>query len=489
MAVITLIAMLHCMMGVARDHCNFVLKCLRVILQLAVQAQNLRAQQSSAFLNSIPITLPTALQYLGLQDHLNIYTVCRTCHALYNQDSNTPDTCTSVNIDGHLCGRDLFKKRHRGNRTWRKPARSFSHQPLESWLSRFLNWPGIEDLLESTCPVRQTTCTDVWGADLLSEFPGNGEPSFFDSPPDELRLAFLVYHDFYNPLSNKQSGKKRSVGLVLMVCLNLPPDIRYDLQNVYVTGMIPGPKEPALEAINHFIRPIATDLKEHYSPGIYIAKTHKYPRGRKVRSAVPITSMDIPASRAWGGIGSQSHTIFCSFCNATLPAIDNFDLSAFHTRSMHEHAVHVQRWQAARNSKDQEIVWKDHGARYSEWLAFPWWNVFTGTTIAPMHWSKNVLEKQIRENMGCSATVPAGAPRAPALSRSISTLELEWGELAMLYHDSSDLEKTKLPEPLLRYLCRQRGIFEAGLASSRLVQDLNHWVSQRPKLPPKQCVC
>lgn len=262
-----------------------------------------------------------------------------------------------------------------------------------------------------------------------------------------------------------------------MVCLNLPPDVRYDLQNVYITAMIPGPKEPALDGINEFIEPIVADLKEHYTPGILMAKTHKYPRGRKVRSAVPITSLDIPASRAWGGIGGQSHTIFCSFCNATLSAIDNFDFNSFQTRSMHEHLVHVQRWQSARTSKERELVWKAHGASYSPWLAFPWWNVFTGTTVAPMHWTKNVLEKQIHENMGCSATNAAGVPRAPNLSRQISAVELAWGDLALLYQSSSDLEKSKLPEPLLRHFCRERGIFEAGLASSQMVNDLNIWVS------------
>lgn len=94
-----------------------------------------------------------------------------------------------------------------------------------------------------------------------------------------------------------------------------------------------------------------------------------------------------------------------------------------------------------------------------------------------MHWTKNVAERQIRENMGCSTTISAGLPSPPPLSRPISTLELEWGNAAMLYSSADKFEKAKLPEPLLRHMCRKRGIFEAGLASKRLAQDLNQWAS------------
>lgn len=255
-AVIILIAIAHCMMGVARDHCNFLLKCLRCILRLAAQIDASRNEvYISRNIDSIPITLPTALHYLDVEDNLDFYVVCPSCDKLFKQNSSNaiPDICNNTSIDGITCGEPLFQLRHRGNRTWRKPRCRFSHQHLESWLSRFLNRPGIEDMLESSRPSLQSTCTDFWGGSFLSEFPGKGQPSFFDATSNELRLAFLVYHDFFNPFGNKIAGKKRSIGLVMMVCLNLPPDVRYDLKNIYVTAMIPGPKEPALEHINNFL--------------------------------------------------------------------------------------------------------------------------------------------------------------------------------------------------------------------------------------------
>lgn len=478
-AVLILIAIVHCMMGVARNHCNLILKCLRAILLMVAEMHDSRARFLARDNFETPVTLPTALHYLGLLDSFDLYVVCPACWATYKESPAVlvPDNCMAVNIDGVLCGENLFKQRHRGNRTWRKPRHRFSHQPLESWLARFLSRPDIESMIESTAPSVQSTCTDIWGATYFSDFPGNGEPNFFSCPTDELQLAFLIYHDFYNPFSNKQSGKKCSMGVVLMACLNLPPDVRYDLKNIYVTAVIPGPKEPTLEHINSFMQPIAEDLEEHYSPGVFITKTAKHPQGRKVRSAVPITSMDIPASRAWGGIGSASHTIFCSFCNATLFDIDNFDPTAFSKRSMDDHLIHVRRWLAARSSKERDMIWEDHAARHSEWLRFPWWDVFSGTTVAPMHWTKNVLEKQIRENMGCSTTIPAGMPSLPPPLGAITPLELRWGNLAMAHLSEEAWAKGKLTEMVLRHLCRERGIFEAGLSSSRLTYELGRWVS------------
>lgn len=481
-AVIVLIAIVHCMMGVAQAHCNLVLKSLRFILRLVSDMQNTQAHIfASNHVDTIPITLDTSLRYLGLQDSFDTYVACQNCDTIYKEriESELPDCCTAVNIDGVVCGARLFTQHHRGNRTWKKPIRRFSHQPLESWLSRFLNRPDIEDMLESTSPSIQSTCTDVWGAQYLSQFIGEGQANFFTCPSNELRLAFLVYHDFFNPFSNKMAGKKRSIGLVMMVCLNLPPDVRYDLKNIYVTAMIPGPKEPSLENINSFMRPIVDNLCEHFEPGVYISKTHKYPTGHKVRSSAPISSMEIPASRTFGGLGSQSHTIFCSFCDATLSQIDDFILASFNQRSIEAHRIHVDRWLSAHSSKDRDAVWKDHGARYSEWLRFPWWNPFTGTTIAPLHWTKNILEKQIRDNMGCSSTIHAGIPESPALACALTTVELQWGYLAMIHSSAADFEKAKLPEAVLRHLCRERGIFEAGLSSKRMADELNKWVSFR----------
>ncbi|KAG8791822.1 hypothetical protein FRC12_008060 [Ceratobasidium sp. 428] len=78
--------------------------------------------------------------------------------------------------------------------------------------------------------------------------------------------------------------------------------------------------------------------------------------------------------------------------------------------------------------------------------------------------------------MGCSTTIHAGIPLVPPpLSRLLATVKLKWGLLAVLHLDELDFLKSGLPEPLLRFLCRDKHIFEAGLNSAQMIKDLSVW--------------
>ncbi|KNE98710.1 hypothetical protein PSTG_08078 [Puccinia striiformis f. sp. tritici PST-78] len=41
----------------------------------------------------------------------------------------------------------------------------------------------------------------------------------------------------------------------------LPGALPYKVENVYLFGIIPGPKELSLEQINHLLRPLVEELK------------------------------------------------------------------------------------------------------------------------------------------------------------------------------------------------------------------------------------
>ncbi|KAF8601122.1 hypothetical protein BDV93DRAFT_446414, partial [Ceratobasidium sp. AG-I] len=306
-------------------------------------------------------------------------------------------------------------------------------------------------MLESAAPRPTSLLTDVWDGTFLNSFP-IGEPSFFDAPPDELRLCMLLFHDFFNPLRNKTAGKLRSVGCVYMVCLNLPSDLRYDTSYAYLAAIIPGPSEPSMENLQHFLRPIADEMLEFYDPGVWVARTHKYPRGRKVRVAVPLNCMDTPAARAFGGFAGHSHTCFCYLCSATLSFINSNTLLGFHLRTMQDHRARAAQWANAPSLAIRKQLFNANGVRSSEWLRFTWWDAFGGTVVGPMHWTRNVLDKQLRRNMGWSWTLPTGTPEPPNLARPISKLEYEWGLRALCALDGPSFEQYKLPEPLARYM-------------------------------------
>ena len=51
-----------------------------------------------------------------------------------------------------------------------------------------------------------------------------------------------------------------SLGIIAMACLNLPADVRYKPENMYLAGIIPGPEEPKLELLNYYQEPLIRDF-------------------------------------------------------------------------------------------------------------------------------------------------------------------------------------------------------------------------------------
>ncbi|KAF9471199.1 hypothetical protein BDN70DRAFT_765570, partial [Pholiota conissans] len=93
---------------------------------------------------------------------------------------------------------------------------------------------------------------DIFDGKILRNFKGL-DGQHFSTGGEEGRYVFSLCVDYFNPLGNKQAGKKKSIGLISMVCLNLPPEMRYKPENMFLFGIIPGPNEPPLACLNHYL--------------------------------------------------------------------------------------------------------------------------------------------------------------------------------------------------------------------------------------------
>jgi hypothetical protein len=142
---------------------------------------------------------------------------------------------------------------------------------------------------------------------------------------NELRLAWSLSVDWFNPFYNKQAGKKASSGSIAMLLLNLPPSLRYKPENIYLHAI--APKEPNNDGVNHYLGPLVEMMERNYQHGTHFVKTYDNPReGRSTRSMIAVEVFDLKgAKRVLGHCAVNSNHNFCSFCTTSKANIDNFD--------------------------------------------------------------------------------------------------------------------------------------------------------------------
>ncbi|KZT08856.1 uncharacterized protein LAESUDRAFT_618097, partial [Laetiporus sulphureus 93-53] len=112
------------------------------------------------------------------------------------------------------------------------------------WMARLLSRPGMEDIMSSANRHAETVPKekqrDIWDAPLFQNFKGpDGISSFAHGPSHESRYLFSLSIDGFNPFYTKVAKQNVSVTGIYMVCLNLPPHLRYLPENTYLVGIIP----------------------------------------------------------------------------------------------------------------------------------------------------------------------------------------------------------------------------------------------------------
>ena len=99
-----------------------------------------------------------------------------------------------------------------------------------------------------------------------------------------------------------------------MACLNLPYEIRYKPENMYVAGIIPPPHQPSTTKLNHYVKPVIDALVESWENGIRYTRTALHPNGKTTHSTVIAAVMDLPAARHASQLAAHSSHFYCSAC-------------------------------------------------------------------------------------------------------------------------------------------------------------------------------
>jgi hypothetical protein len=433
----------------------------------------------------------TVLNRFDLDPRCTSYLQCPSCYALYPYTgtiTSAPpefETCThQPTPTSPPCGVPLWEERRLGGKTIRAPRRKYIHQSLKEWVGRLLTRPGVEDLLREPCDKPETSVMeDIWDAPVLRRIRDVDGRPFFRGREGELRLAFSLNADGFNPLHMLEAKQSLTCTAVYMIILNFPPNLRYLFRNMYLAGVIPGPGKPSLDQINHVLSLLVQELLDFWR-GVFYTITFACASGLLTKGAMIPLVCDMLAARQLSGFSSATSTWFCTFCLLAISDIENLDQSSWPCRDLGEHIKWAKRWRDCGSEAEREEVFKASGVRWSALLDLPYWNPMLFSVVDSMHLDylgmvHSHCRKVLRINVsieGGDGTIikpqkPVSRPSDRDLSKWLDTIR-DTTDLDMLFNKLSG----GCSKNILWHICIDKNLRSAG-TRKQLAKNIIGWVS------------
>ena len=401
--------------------------------------------------------------------------------------SPIPTHCTHHRVRlGPACGEPLFDSVTINGKAHATPRFKYDAQDLKQWIGWLLSRSTIEEAISKAFRrPRKERMEDMWDAGHLCRVLLRPGKRFLPGPLDETRLAFSFSMDSFNPYHMKEAKQTVSSTAVWLTLLNLPTHLRYRPENMFLAGIIPGPKKPSLSDVNHSIKLLVDVLLEFFDPGVWYSRTARHKRGCRVRAIlVPVVS-DMLAARQAGGFASPTATFFCTRCSLKIQDIENLDKLSWPERDVAEHVQLARKWRDAQTIQEQEILFKKHGIRWSAFLELPYWNPIIFTAIEPMHvFDAGLIQNHCRQVWGIDTATRGGdgiAHSSKIIARPPASEMEKWLEVIRTAKDSDDLRKQLngrgCSRETLWHICNDNNIRRAG-GKQQLVGAIVEWVSR-----------
>lgn len=488
---------LQVILRTSRRGCHFLLEMMRYIVQLALMRRSATLSESdTSLLASFPIDPDSTLRNFGLESEETIYAVCPNakCHKTYGPTFSGkspipayPKYCSHQRYsDRGACGTRLTRPSLFGKKTTEVPIKRFVSFSLKDYVGGLLSRPGFEDKMDASFERCDDVMCDVSDGDFFRNFKGP-DGLAFKSTALEGRYAFSLCVDFFNPFSNKQAGKKYSVGIISLVCLSLPAAMRYKPENMFLAGIIPGPNEPPTDTINHYLRPLVDDLKIFWNPGIWYTRTYNHVDGRLIRCALVLVVCDLPAARKTAGFAAATHEHFCSLCHCTRSqqGYNNIDTHSWVRRTNEECRADADLYHSAADEASMTEQFNKTGVRWSELARLSYFNMVHCVIVDSMH---NLFLGLIKEHFTAilgigrkaSTEKPVISVKLPVVPEScpdkvakgVETIRAWLEEPAAIRFPSRDLGVKRLMRfnlPSLAFICQELGCLPSG---SKLTKEL-----------------
>jgi Transposase family tnp2 len=418
----------------------------------------------SHIIKGLPRDIRTAKSAFNLMPHLTIFASCPKCSYRHSPKYHPPSSIASYPSRclrekwGKTCGARLVKHRIENNLSVKKPIRPFGYHHFADHIAAMLSQPEVESALQESWKRSSTTgeLKDMMDTEVVRKFPWSKEPCPGDTDNGcgpELRLLWALSVDWFNPFHNKIAGKSVSIAHISMNCINLPEHLRYEEDNIYLAGIIPGPKEPSGADVNEFMEPLVEELLTADDPGMFISQTYKYSAGRCVRSRFHPLVADLPASRKVSGRAGHSATCFCPLCQLKLHDINNTDPETWPSPVDREtlHAMAIA-WRDAPTKAEQKRLWKQNGVRWSPLLRLPYWDQTLSVIIDGMHnIFLGLMQRHSRVILGLQIN-SLEKDEAPVCPKKLKKAN------ALLSSNPSANKLKTFSLPVLKELCRVRNL-------------------------------
>jgi Transposase family tnp2 len=268
---------------------------------------------------------------------------------------------------------------------------------------------------------------NIFHVEFMKKFKGLTSGRLFIDRGDKVRLAFAIHTDFFNPNGVRKWGNHDSIGIISLINLNLPENIRLQPDNLFPAGIIPGPSEPEKEEISHYLRPIIDESVVAWERGIYISKTASCPKGRDVEVAIVISVNDLPAARKVSGTAGVGSHFYCTVCTCTgHETMYNSNFNTWKARDITEMCLQAEAWWDAQTSQERDDIFDKYGVRWSEFWRLPYWDPSQMLVIDSMHC---ILEGIVHYH--CRRVLELDADRARASVPKVPAFSYPWIQYSM----------------------------------------------------------
>jgi len=367
------------------------------LLRLALVSAWTRGVEGLTFhhqslVDGLPRNLTTAQKvFFGTGAVTHTRAICPKCETLFD-GPEFPARCNSKRFpSSSVCDEPLTETRtyqHKGESLSRSyPILPLEEQDWPSWKARWLQQDGIEEMLEASQKYmakqhHEDILRDFRDGDAVRNLCGpDGKPFFVSSA---LRTAWTISGDHFNPYFNKLAGKKASTGCYAMLCISLPPSVRYRPENVFLITALPC--DPSVDNIPFTLGPIMRRINDQWKSGVWIKSTPCYPSGRREQSIVANLVTDMPGGSKLCGRAQHNHgKHFCAMCLLLKSNINTIDPSCFPMRSCLQERDAAMRWLQADSQKARDAVFQETGIRWSAFWELEYWDPTSMVVVDTMH--------------------------------------------------------------------------------------------------------